>query len=215
MFAATGTPLVAVADGTITQKVENSISGLGVEIQDAGGTQYFYAHLSAFATGLTLGQSVATGQVIGYVGNTGDAAATSPHLHFEVQPNAIPVPPIPYVNRWLDEAENRAFLLLEQNFAYAITPADLQEWEQKAQALAGTAPLGQEGNPSASPPGPSGTGGPPSPGTSLDGGSTGVDPVAAAPMVAFAAIALLLVVIAPGIRAGRRDARRALRIAEG
>ena len=202
MFAETGTPLVAVADGTVTQRAENPISGLGVEIQDAAGAQYFYAHLSAFASGLSVGQAVKTGQVIGYVGNTGNAAGTSPHLHFEVQPNGIPVPPIPYVNRWLGEAESRAFLLLEEDFSFAITPADLAKWQELAAQLAGNATPGSEGSAY----GGNGAGG--SDGT-LAGlaGLDGNDPVrmAVGPMVVFVAMAYLFLLIAPGVRAGRRD----------
>jgi hypothetical protein len=108
ILAASGTPLVAVVSGRVTKVVSGSISGLSVEIADAGGTQYFYAHLSRFAPGVGIGDEVAPGEVLGYVGDTGNADGGPPHLHLEVQPGGVPVPPISYVGRWLAVTERRA-----------------------------------------------------------------------------------------------------------
>jgi len=108
IFAAPGTPLVAVVSGRVTQIVSAAISGLSVEIADAGGTQYYYAHLSGFAPDLKVGEDVEMGDVLGYMGTTGNARGTSPHLHLEVQPGGVPVPPKPYVDRWLEISERRA-----------------------------------------------------------------------------------------------------------
>lgn len=114
IFARHGTPLVAAADGVVTQKVVGGLSGIGVEIRDARGIQYFYAHLSRWADGLREGMRVHRGQVIGYVGNTGNARTTAPHLHFEFQPGGTSRPPKPHVDRWLDMAEQRAVDLVER-----------------------------------------------------------------------------------------------------
>jgi murein DD-endopeptidase MepM/ murein hydrolase activator NlpD len=114
IFARQGTPLVAVADGVVTQKAVGGLSGIGVEIRDARGVQYFYAHLSRWAEGLREGMRVRRGQVIGYVGNTGNAATTPAHLHFEFQPRGVPRPPKPHVDRWLRMAEQRAIELVER-----------------------------------------------------------------------------------------------------
>ena len=108
MFARSGTPLVAIADGFVSQKLVGDLSGISVEITDSGGVQYFYAHLSAWAPGIQAGDRVQAGQVLGYVGNTGNAIYTPPHLHLEVQPGGVPVPPKPYVDRWVEIAESRA-----------------------------------------------------------------------------------------------------------
>jgi murein DD-endopeptidase MepM/ murein hydrolase activator NlpD len=108
MFAPTGTPLVAIADGVVTQKVVGELSGISVEIQDSHGVQYFYAHLDDWAPGLRAGQQVQQGDVIGYVGNTGNAIYTPPHLHLEVQPGGVPVPPKPFVDKWLELSERQA-----------------------------------------------------------------------------------------------------------
>jgi murein DD-endopeptidase MepM/ murein hydrolase activator NlpD len=113
IFAADGAPVVATAEGRITQRGSGAISGMGLEITDESGIQYFYAHLSGFATGLSLGQTVQTGQVLGFVGTTGNARGTSPHLHLEIQPDGVPVPPKPFVDRWLEITERRAKRLVQ------------------------------------------------------------------------------------------------------
>ena len=115
LIAPRGTPIVAVADAIVTQVIRDpEMSGLGIEISDASGTQYFYAHMERFAPGLRVGLRVRIGQVIGFVGNTGDAAGGPTHLHFEVQPQGVPVPPKPYVDRWLLGALARARSLARQ-----------------------------------------------------------------------------------------------------
>jgi murein DD-endopeptidase MepM/ murein hydrolase activator NlpD len=115
IFAPIGTPLVAAADGYISQKVNSpSASGLGLEVTDARGIQYFYAHLSAFEPGIEAGTQVQMGQVIGYVGDTGNARGTIPHVHFEYQPGGVPAPPKPWVDRWLRIAERKAIGLVQE-----------------------------------------------------------------------------------------------------
>jgi murein DD-endopeptidase MepM/ murein hydrolase activator NlpD len=113
LLAAAGTPVVAVADGQVTQVVNIAdSSGLGVEMEDGNNIQYFYAHLSRFAPGLRLGQRVRRGDVLGYVGTTGNAQGGVPHLHFEIQPGGVAMPPKPLVDRWLLVAEKRARILV-------------------------------------------------------------------------------------------------------
>jgi murein DD-endopeptidase MepM/ murein hydrolase activator NlpD len=114
IFAPRGTPMVAAADGIVTQKYVGALPGISVEITNDKGVQFFYAHLEDWHEGLELGQEVKRGQVIGYVGNTGNAISTPPHLHFEYQPAGIPEPPKPYVDRWIAQAEARALALLER-----------------------------------------------------------------------------------------------------
>lgn len=114
IFAPRGTPLVAATDGVVTQKYVGDLPGISVEITGQEGVQYFYAHLEDWREGLELGQEVKRGQVIGYVGNTGNAINTPPHLHFEYQPLGIPEPPKPRVDRWIAQAEERALALLQK-----------------------------------------------------------------------------------------------------
>jgi peptidoglycan LD-endopeptidase LytH len=79
------TPVHAVADGTIAKIFESKAGGHTVYQFDADGRLcYYYAHLERYADGLHDGQTVSQGDVIGYVGTSGNAPANTPHLHFAV-----------------------------------------------------------------------------------------------------------------------------------
>ena len=87
IIAKSGTPIYAVANGTITRVFldrPGSLGGNAVRLTGADGTYFHYAHLSAFAEGAALGATVVAGQVIGYIGSTG--SSSTPHLHFEYHP---------------------------------------------------------------------------------------------------------------------------------
>lgn len=114
IFAPHGTPIVSAADGVISQKSTSSLCGLGLEVTDAAGTQYYHCHLSGYPEGIQIGTSVKMGQVIGFIGNTGNAISTPPHVHFEFQPNGIPQPPKPQVDSWVKLAERRALALVQR-----------------------------------------------------------------------------------------------------
>ncbi|HVM11346.1 MAG TPA: M23 family metallopeptidase [Actinomycetota bacterium] len=114
IFAPHGTPLVAAATGVVTQKGRGAMPGLYVEITDADGTQFFYCHLSRWAADVEIGQRVEVGDVLGFVGNTGNAISTPPHVHFEIQPGGHPQPPKPWVDRWVRLAEQRALILIRR-----------------------------------------------------------------------------------------------------
>ena len=105
IFAAAGTPVVAVCDGSLNRVGTLPISGNRLWVKCAKtGDSFFYAHLSAFATDTRSGLEVKAGQVVGFVGSTGDAEQTPPHLHFEVHPgNRKAVDPYPFLRAW----ENR------------------------------------------------------------------------------------------------------------
>ncbi len=83
VMAATGAPLVAVEDGVLSSYGgSDPLGGLSVFLEGVSGYRYYYAHLSAFAPDLSQGDTVTAGQLIGFVGSTGDALA--PHVHFEI-----------------------------------------------------------------------------------------------------------------------------------
>jgi murein DD-endopeptidase MepM/ murein hydrolase activator NlpD len=101
IFAAFGTPIVAVADGRLYRVGTLKISGNRLWLRDKKGYRYFYCHLSDFAAAAYNGADVHAGEVIGFVGNTGDAEPTPPHLHFEVHmPDGAVVDPYPYLRKW-------------------------------------------------------------------------------------------------------------------
>ncbi|MES1946052.1 metalloendopeptidase-like membrane protein [Salinisphaera sp. C84B14] len=98
IFAARGTPVTAVADG----RVRTGTGGIGGKhvwlssgMLGIGGARYYYAHLDAF--NVESGDSVSTGDVLGYVGNTGNARTTPPHLHFGIYTTFGPVDPAPFL----------------------------------------------------------------------------------------------------------------------
>ena len=88
----TGTPIFAAGNGTVIKAGRESGYGNRVEIQHANGYITTYNHLSGYARGLTEGQRVRQGQVVGYLGMTG--LATGPHLHYEVIVNGHFVDPL-------------------------------------------------------------------------------------------------------------------------
>jgi murein DD-endopeptidase MepM/ murein hydrolase activator NlpD len=101
LFAARGTPVVAVADGTLFNVGWNGLGGWRLWLRDTAGNGFYYAHLDAYSPAAREGASVARGTVLGYVGDSGDARGTSPHLHFEIHPGGGgPVPPYPIVTGW-------------------------------------------------------------------------------------------------------------------
>jgi murein DD-endopeptidase MepM/ murein hydrolase activator NlpD len=89
IFAAAGTPLLAVADGTLHTIGFNRIGGYRIWLRDTDGNEFYYAHLSAYSPLAVEGRSVKAGDVIGFVGNTGDADGGAPHLHFEIHPASM------------------------------------------------------------------------------------------------------------------------------
>jgi murein DD-endopeptidase MepM/ murein hydrolase activator NlpD len=80
-----GTPVLAVEDGVVEKLFTSQRGGLTIYQFDPTRTWcYYYAHLDRYAPGLAEKQTVARGQVIGYVGTSGNAAPQTPHLHFTI-----------------------------------------------------------------------------------------------------------------------------------
>ena len=107
IFAPLGSPILAVADGTVFSVGWNRIGGNRLWLRDREGNYFYYAHLAAFSTLAVEGASVHAGDVLGFVGNTGDAAGTPYHLHFEIHPVALlglgydgAVDPTSYLRQW-------------------------------------------------------------------------------------------------------------------
>jgi Membrane proteins related to metalloendopeptidases len=103
-MAPRGTPVVAAVDGTIRKLDSSGNGGLTIyEFDRAGELSYDYAHLDRYADGLSEGKAVARGEVIGYVGSTGNASENAPHLHFAIErlgasrqwSRGVPVNPYP------------------------------------------------------------------------------------------------------------------------
>jgi murein DD-endopeptidase MepM/ murein hydrolase activator NlpD len=103
IFAARGTPVRAPNDGSVRFGAD-PLGGNAAYVTQADGTYYYMCHLASYAK-IPSGSRVTQGQIVGYVGDTGDAAGT-PHLHFEVHPRGgAATNPKPILDRWLDEAK--------------------------------------------------------------------------------------------------------------
>ncbi|MCW2964094.1 MAG: hypothetical protein JWO17_1346 [Actinomycetia bacterium] len=112
IFGQLGQPLVAVTDGTVFSVGWNKVGGNRLWLLDGQGNQFYYAHLSAFSTAAVNGARVKAGEVIGFMGRTGDAEGTPYHLHFEVHPVSFlylgydgAVDPTPYLDAWLHQKD--------------------------------------------------------------------------------------------------------------
>jgi murein DD-endopeptidase MepM/ murein hydrolase activator NlpD len=90
--APSGTPVSAIADGTVQRASWNGGYGNFVQVRHSGGLVSCYGHLSRYGPGVKAGRGVRQGQTIGYVGSTG--FSTGPHLHFEIRRDGSPVNPL-------------------------------------------------------------------------------------------------------------------------
>jgi murein DD-endopeptidase MepM/ murein hydrolase activator NlpD len=85
ILAPRNTPVVAVEDGTLAKLFTSNAGGLTVyQFDPSQQYSYYYAHLEKYADGLKVGDSVHRGQVLGYVGTSGNAPKDTPHLHFAI-----------------------------------------------------------------------------------------------------------------------------------
>jgi murein DD-endopeptidase MepM/ murein hydrolase activator NlpD len=107
IFGQLGQPLLAVADGTVFSIGWNRLGGNRLWLRDHQGNLFYYAYLAAFSISARNGAHVKAGEVIGFMGNTGDAEGVSTHLHFEVHPVSLlylgydgAVDPTTYLQSW-------------------------------------------------------------------------------------------------------------------
>ena len=85
ILAPRNTPVLAVESGAIAKLFDSKAGGHTIyQFDPSGRLAYYYAHLERYADGLHEGQAVAQGDVIGYVGTSGNAPPDTPHLHFAV-----------------------------------------------------------------------------------------------------------------------------------
>lgn len=99
IFAPRGTPIVAVTDGIISYIGDQPKGGHCMWLTTEAGTSFYYAHLDRWAPGIYEGMEVQSGDLLGFVGNTGNAITTPPHLHFGVNQNDEMINPYPVLTR--------------------------------------------------------------------------------------------------------------------
>jgi peptidoglycan LD-endopeptidase LytH len=95
IFAPRGTPVYSATEGYVVRIGENALGGKIVSVAGAGGRFYYYAHLENHAPDLAVGDYVTPDTVLGFVGNTGNARTTPPHLHFGVYTSGGAINPLP------------------------------------------------------------------------------------------------------------------------
>lgn len=85
IMAAEGTPVLAVADGPVVKLFDSVPGGITLyQFDEAGQVAFYYAHLQRYAEGVQEGKTLSQGDVLGYVGHTGNASPAAPHLHFAI-----------------------------------------------------------------------------------------------------------------------------------
>ncbi|MGI4718100.1 MAG: M23 family metallopeptidase [Janthinobacterium lividum] len=94
IFAKRGTAVRSATEGIVLRVGENRLGGQVVWVLGPGGQRHYYAHLDRFSD-VAAGMRVEEGRVLGYVGNTGNARTTPPHLHYGVYGADGPVNPYP------------------------------------------------------------------------------------------------------------------------
>jgi murein DD-endopeptidase MepM/ murein hydrolase activator NlpD len=120
IFAPFGTPIIAVTDGIIEwisaedrwdpyQDDPDTRGGIAFALRGDDNIRYYFAHLSRFVSGIKLGMRIKAGQIIGYVGKSGNARFTPPHMHFGISEPTTPddwetrrgqIWPGPYLDAW-------------------------------------------------------------------------------------------------------------------
>jgi len=107
IFAPRGTPTYSATRGYIYNIGQNGLGGQTVSVIGAGGRVYYYAHFDSYASGISEGDYVTPQTVLGYVGTTGNAQGTPPHLHFGVYTPTGAINPLPLLTDRPAEKEKR------------------------------------------------------------------------------------------------------------
>ena len=132
IFAVSGTPVIAVADGTIWNLSSGGSGGNAVWLMGDDGIRYYYGHLRDVRDSLRIGMRVGLGDVLGTIGATGSSAAgTYPHLHFEVNPGGRgTINPKPILDAWLSDAESAAVQRIRSlQLQDALAPLGAARWQ--------------------------------------------------------------------------------------
>jgi hypothetical protein len=154
IFAVLGTPVLAVADGTLNRVGWERLGGWRLWVRDSKRNEFYYAHLSGYSPLALHSKHVKAGDVIGFIGNTGDAFTTSPHLHFEIHPHSLlqlhyngAVNPTSYLDRWQHVSAHRAPKPVHPSFPLGVVRAEARfVWRQllAARGLSPHAPSASE-----------------------------------------------------------------------
>lgn len=95
IFAKRGTPVRSATPGVVADVSERGLGGRQVWVIGPGRERYYYAHLESWADGLARGQVVRPGDLLGHVGDSGNAKGTPPHLHWGIYGSQVARDPLP------------------------------------------------------------------------------------------------------------------------
>ncbi|MNQ02536.1 L-Ala--D-Glu endopeptidase precursor [compost metagenome] len=107
IFAARGTPVLSATEGVVTRVGVNNLGGQVVWVMGPGRQMHYYAHLDGYAD-IGRGRLVAPGDVLGFVGNTGNARGTPPHLHYGIYASGGALNPYPLLTAPVPDASGSA-----------------------------------------------------------------------------------------------------------
>lgn len=107
IFAARGTPVLSATEGVVTRVGVNNLGGQVVWVMGPGRQMHYYAHLDGYAD-IGRGRLVAPGDVLGFVGNTGNARGTPPHLHYGIYATGGALNPYPLLTAPVPDASGSA-----------------------------------------------------------------------------------------------------------
>lgn len=113
IIAPNGTPIASPTDAVVVRTGDGSGSGIYIRTANPGDEQFVYMHLSSIAPGIQQGTSVKRGEIIGFVGNTGNASGGGAHLHFEIRQNGA-TDPYPRLTQVFTQAEREASIRAAQ-----------------------------------------------------------------------------------------------------
>ena len=99
IFAPRGTPIRATTRGVVLNVGPNTLGGRTVMVLGPGGQRHYYAHLDRYVPGLERGDWVNAGDVVGYVGDSGNARGTPPHLHYGIYTSGGAINPYPLLEQ--------------------------------------------------------------------------------------------------------------------
>lgn len=103
IFAPRNTAIVSSTRGIVLRQGNDNLGGRTVMILGPAGQRHYYAHLERYAA-LKRGQWLEAGQVVGYVGNSGNAKNTPPHLHYGIYQAGKAINPYPLLKKWPNQA---------------------------------------------------------------------------------------------------------------
>lgn len=98
IFARRGTPVLAATEGIVLRVGTNRLGGRVVWVLGPGGQRHYYAHLDSYGD-VHAGMRIDAGKIVGFVGNTGNAATTPPHLHYGIYTAGGAINPYPFLRR--------------------------------------------------------------------------------------------------------------------